>query len=72
MLTEKEKTLVEINIITKWDQADFIYSLKSENFEIISCSRNKRNNDLLYIVRTTEEDLIMLKLGYGSEFVWTR
>ncbi len=66
--------MIAVNILVPIKEKEFIAGKVCETFQIIYESQSglRRMHHALYVVKTTEEELLFLKLKYGSENIWRR
>jgi hypothetical protein len=62
--------LLDFNLIVPQEDRDKIMSLSAEDFIVVHKAKNK--NEHFFLIRATEEDMIMLTLKYGKDKVWKR
>jgi hypothetical protein len=55
-----------------YDERHLIDNKSSEDFKIVWTAKNRGNQKRFFIIETTEEEVVILKLKFGSDNVWLR
>jgi hypothetical protein len=64
--------VIEINLLVPYEDKPVINAKAGDNFVIIQSAKNRQQTRRYFLIQTTEEEYMFLRLKYGSENVWLR
>ena len=60
-----------LNLLVPYDDRALIDARVGPEFQIISSSKNRKTHSRLFVIETTENEFLFLKLKYGRD-IWKR